>query len=49
MWLITVKPSYGLSLRIILRAVHAWYNLLEDQILFKVIPWEVDQVKNTHI
>ena len=39
MLLITVEPSYDFGLRIV-PLWSLWYNLLEDQILFKVIPWE---------
>lgn len=45
MWLITVESSYGFwhTEKHPASVGRMCYNLLEDQKLFKTIPWEVDQ------
>ncbi len=34
----------GLLITILVTVRHDWYNLLEDQKIIKIIPWEVDLI-----
>jgi hypothetical protein len=39
-----VLINSGLLITILVTVRHEWYNLLEDQKIIKIIPWEVDLI-----